>query len=146
MGKDGVASEEDERGVVCRPEDGSGGGVVAIEVLETTTDGLSSPGSVADVVIPAYTVEGVIGTTSTDVAIGKVSKSVGIVGVPSMVVTIVVAGPFDMIIGVSPVFVDADIVLEMACQFCTVLRWSCGYERGDEGGEVAVTWCGIAGE
>lgn len=121
--EDVVASEEDKRGVVCRLEEGSGGDVVEVEGLETTTDGLSSPGSVAEVVFPAYIVEGIIGTTSTVVTIGKVSKSVGIVGVTFMVVTIVVAGPIDMTIGVSPpVFVDADIVLEMACHFCNVPR------------------------
>ena len=56
-------------------------------------------------------------TGSGLVTMGKVSKSVGVVGVAFMVVTIVVAGPIDMIIGGSPpVLVDADIVAEIACR------------------------------
>ena len=57
------------------------------------------------------------------VTMGKVSRSVGVVGVASMVVTIVVAmvvaGPIDMIIGGSPpVLVDADIVTNVAFRCC----------------------------
>jgi len=66
-------------------------------------------------------------TGSGLVTMGKVSRSVGVVGVASIVVTIVVAivvaGPIDMIIGGSPpVFVDADIVVEIACRCCDGLR------------------------
>jgi len=91
--------------------------------VEITEDDLSSPVSVVDVVVGAYMDEGTIVAGSGLVTMGKVSKSVRVVGVASMVVTIVVAivvaGPIDMIIGGSPpVFVDADIVAEMACQCC----------------------------
>jgi len=51
--EEGVASDEDEKRVVCRLEDGSGGGVVEVDVLGITEDDLSSPVSLVDVVVPA---------------------------------------------------------------------------------------------
>ena len=49
----GVASDEDKKGVVCRLDDGSGGGVVTVEVVGITEEDLSSPVSVVDVVVGA---------------------------------------------------------------------------------------------
>jgi len=127
-----VASDEDEKRVVCGLDDGSRGGVVTADVVGITEDDLSSPVLVVDVVVGAYIDEGTIVIGSGLVTMGKVSRSVGVVGVASMVVTIVVAivvaGPIDMIIGGSPpVFVDADIVAEMACRCCDawVVSWLC---------------------
>ena len=121
--EEGVTSDEDKNRVVCRLEDDAGAGVVESDVVGITVDDLSSPVSVVDAVVPAYVDEGTIVIGSGLVTMGKVSRSVGVVGVASMVVTIVVAivvaGPIDMMIGGSPpVLVDADIVAEMACQCC----------------------------
>ena len=128
MGEEGVAPDEDEKEVFRRLDDGSGGGVVTVDVVGITVDDLSSPASVVDVVVPGYIDEGTIVAGSGLVTMGKVSRSVGVVGVAftvvtivgaSMVVTIVVAGPIDMMIGGSPpVFVDADIVTNVACRCC----------------------------
>jgi len=51
--EEGATSDEDEKGVICRLEDRSGGGVVTVDVVGITKDDLSSPASVVEVVVPA---------------------------------------------------------------------------------------------